>query len=391
MSNMSDILDNYSEKASMEHICPVEEDSDSFYDDDDCSVSSYDSIKLLDRISSFQNTAKCTRHWDDDEEEEFSEDETTGEEDKEQDYETYLRSLNEKYADQLNGLSAISDKLNWLQKVSPPLKTMDVENFPELLTNLIKPVNREKQSPIKFGPFRPADHIEVKIGEKTFIVTRKEAEPKTICKFMAMGKVCAYGDKCKFSHVLDTKKKWCKTVKNGEICPFGDKCKFLHLETENLKPNCKYSKNCNNPRCTFIHPEGRTIKPAVPKPLTVSDTSLTQRIKEHVLNETLNSAKSGQSKKLWLCKNMFKVTSQGIEELNSCKFGNACIYAHNKEEISQNVEVCRFGEKCNAVVINFINKGDGKVRRYENKEDAVRKCIRLHPKERLIDFIKRVQ
>lgn len=132
---------------------------------------------------------------------------------------------------------------------------------------------------------------------------------------------------------------FCKYIAEGKICPFGDEqCKFTH-PTKSL---CKYiaaKEPCLNRKCTFFHP------------------------------------KPPANKKIWFCKNLI--------QSGKCRFGDKCVFAHTKDEIRQNVATCKFNERCRAVT------KEGK--KYINLIDCPRKCARLHPHEKISDFVRRMQ
>lgn len=80
----------------------------------------------------------------------------------------------------------------------------------------------------------------------------------------------------------------------------------------------------------------------------------------------------GKSKKIWLCKN--------FKETNKCRFGSECGYAHSHEEVKAAVSECIHGLKCNKVKqtpAGYVNV------------TGQRPCNRLHPRERIANFIAR--
>jgi hypothetical protein len=176
----------YEEDVSMYNHEVEEAFSDVDYDSDDCEVS----------------LRKRRYGEDDDSEDEIWEDEEE-EKDKEISNAIRLQLLRERSKKQLEGLSVLEGKLNWLEKV--PIIESDVDNddYP-VLGAIVKPAPKKQEpkiqmrspnrSPVKYVP---AAHIIVKKGNRTYI----EFEP-VYCKAIKEGKPCAFGDKCKFSHDL---------------------------------------------------------------------------------------------------------------------------------------------------------------------------------------------
>lgn len=128
----------------------------------------------------------------------------------------------------------------------------------------------------------------------------------------------------------------CKYILQGEVCPFGDECRFTHTLK---KPLCKFGPDCKNKKCTAFHPR----------------------------------KSSDKTKKIWFCKN---VITRG-----ECRFGDKCVFAHTVEEVQKHVEPCKFGNNCRAV-----KRVNGKYTNF-----GPRKCVRLHPKEQVKDFVARTQ
>ena len=96
-------------------------------------------------------------------------------------------------------------------------------------------------------------------------------------------------------------------------------------------------------RCKFTHDKG--YKPA---------NSLTRE---------------GKSKKIWMCKN-----------LPNCRFGSQCIYAHTEADVKASASICTAGANCRKVkYLTGI---------YFNI-NTVGKCMRLHPRETIKNFINR--
>jgi len=126
--------------------------------------------------------------------------------------------------------------------------------------------------------------------------------------------------------------KLCMYVAKQQQCPYGEDCRFLH-------------KMAAKPRA--------------------QQNGLNQSKDQQPVDE--------RSKKIWLCKNLV--------QNGSCKFGDGCKFAHTYPEIKAAVKDCTHGVNCRAV------KKDGL--RYLN--DGPRKCVRLHPRERIADFVARTR
>jgi hypothetical protein len=295
----------------------------------------------------------------------------------EADHARYIELENERYKDALQKLSILEGKLNWIDKCDEcpttglsPHATVDFDQFPFITKVTSEKVRLQKRrSPREIGPilrrarkFVPATHIKIQIGEETCIILKRE------CKAYNAGK-CRFGDKCKFLHNAKTAK----------------------VTRQKNKPECKYGSKCANKRCTFIHS-------SEPTNLEIStssgySSSSNNEVAPKILDTNDKEMKSCNYK-VWLCKNMFDIVNDQIVKIGDCKFGEACRYAHRKEEISQNVETCKLLEKCRSIKVTvetvMTNNEERKVRRYKNVNEK-HKCCRLHPKERIIDFIKRVK
>ena len=316
-------------------------------------------------------------------EKEFSDDEYYDSDDNEEDQEEidhaiYIKLQNKKYASMLETLSVLDGKLNWLEKIPNCSfhSFVNNEDYPKIKQTRSfikipkKRITTTSNIPTKIR-YYPAKHIAIKIGNKTFIG---------------------------FKEHIKEEKKLCNAIKDGKECQFGDKCKFSHKIPK--KPNCKYGVKCANKKCTFIHPES----PVLEQQQILSVSPKTEHYKKSIVRSpniiTTTSYDDDTSfRKIWLCKNIFKFSTTGekflydsikIEKTGNCRFGDHCVYAHSSEEIKQNLEECKFKEECKSIKITQIKKDDKKVRRYENNPET-RKCCRIHPKERFIDFIKRIQ
>jgi hypothetical protein len=121
--------------------------------------------------------------------------------------------------------------------------------------------------------------------------------------------------------------KLCKFIDMEQECPFGTECRFSH------------------------------------------DVSLRRQRPEPPKNRMVTA--EGKTKKIWMCK---AVVSTG-----KCKYGQQCAYAHSADEVKRFVTDCFHGPYCQKVK----RKGT----EYENIGD--RKCMRLHPRERIANFIAR--
>lgn len=147
----------------------------------------------------------------------------------------------------------------------------------------------------------------------------------------------------------------CKYINEGAQCPFGEKCRFTHTPK---KSACKKGKDCTNRKCNFFHP----LSEKRAKPERNAEPRRVQQ-----------EPSPNKSKKIWFCKNLIRD--------GTCKFGNDCMYAHSNQEVKDNVSECKFGDRCRAVKklgTSYVNCGE-------------QKCVRLHTRERIGDFIKRMQ
>lgn len=390
-------MEEYKENVPMYNYEDEDTFSDVDYDSDDCEAS----------------LNKKRYYEDDDSEDEIWEDE---EEDEEISNAIRLQLLREKSKKQLNGLSVLEGKLNWLEKVSVVESDLDNDDYP-VLGAIVKPALKKKEpkktkartpntSPRKYVP----SMITVRVGDKTYI----EFE-RIICKAIKEGKTCAYGDKCKFSHDLpkpkiDYSTKLCNFIRNGEECKFEGRCKFSHdikllkrkssgnkKSEKASKPMCRNGPKCENYKCTFTH----TLKtPAVVQPERVVNRS---PAKTRTPNTSPRAAKQAplkvMDKKFLLCKNIFKVNKEAITTIGKCEFKNECKFAHTRDEVEMKIKdnlnefECKY-EKCKNVKIEFIIKKDKegkdrKTRRYKN--NTTRKCFKIHKNERVTDFIIRTQ
>lgn len=382
------------------------EDEDAFsdvdYDSDDCEAS-----------------LSKRRYDDDDSEDEIWEDE---EEDEEISNAIRLQLLREKSKKQLEGLSVLEGKLNWLDKVPVVESDLDNDDYP-VLGAIVKPAPKKQEAKVKSSKTRKKyvpSMITVLVGNRTYI----EFE-RVICKAIKEGKTCSYGDKCKFSHDLpkpkiDYSTRLCNFIRNGQECKFEGRCKFSHdmkllkrkpsgdKTEKKSKPMCRNGLKCENRKCTFTHPPGH--KKTAPtmlaggkvaqQPERVSNKS---PAKARTPNASPGAARQAPleavNKKFLLCKNMFKVEGGAINIIGECRFGVDCKFAHSRAEVEKKIKdnlsefECKHKD-CRGVEIEFITKKDKdgkdrKTRRYKNS--STRKCFKIHERERVTDFIVRTQ
>lgn len=386
------------------------EDEDAFsdvdYDSDDCEASLE------------ANLSKKRYYEDDDSEDEIWEDEE--EEDEEISNAIRLQLLRENSKKQLEGLSVLEGKLNWLEKVPVVESDLDNDDYP-IMGAIVKPAPKKQEPKKTRNPntspkrYMPA-MITVRVGNKTYI----EFE-RVICKAIKEGKTCAYGDKCKFSHDLpkpkiDYSTRLCNFIRNGEECKFEGHCKFSHdikllkrkpsgdKKSEKApKPMCRNGLKCENRKCTFTHPPGHKKAPAATVAQQPQRMTNKSPAKVRTPNTSPGAARQAPlevvDKKFLLCKNMFKVEGRAITIIGECRFGADCKFAHSRTEVEKKIKdnLSEFECKhkgCKGVEIEFITKKDKdgkdrKTRRYKNS--ATRKCFKIHEKERVTDFIMRTQ
>lgn len=346
----------------------------------------------------YDSDAGCRYFEEDDSEDEIWEDEEEKEEKDEELSNAIRLLLRENEKKQLEGLSVLDGKLNWLEKVPVVESDLDDDDYP-VLGAIVKPkkkspatkkVRTPNTSPKRYVPAM----ITVRVGNRTYI------EFEHICKAIKEGRTCAYGEKCNFSHDLPKPKidysiRLCNFIRNGEECKFEGRCKFSHdikllkrkpSGDKNVerahKPMCRNGLKCENRKCTFTHPPGHKKAPAAQQAL-----------------RTPNSSPHHVDKKFLLCKNIFKVEGSSFKIIGKCRFGAECRFAHSRNEVEKKIKdklsefVCKH-KNCNGVEIGFITKKDKdgkerKTRRYKNS--ATRKCFKIHEKERVTDFIARTQ
>jgi hypothetical protein len=394
------------------------------YESDMYNCEDEDAFSDVDYDSDACDANLSKRRYDDDSEDEIWEDEKE-EEDEEISNAIRLQMLREKSKKQLEGLSILEGKLNWLEKVPVVESDIDNDEYP-VLGAIVKPALKKK-SPSRDAHYKkyvPA-MIPVRVSNKTYI----EFE-LVICKAIREGKTCVYGDKCKFSHDLPKSKidystRLCNFIRNGEECKFEGRCKFSHdikllkrkrsgdkkaTEQKAPKAMCRNGLKCENRKCTFTHPPGHkkapvtptVLRPANEQPQRVANKSpvKTKTAKTRTPNSSPSQAPLDiVDKKFLLCKNIFKVERGVINIIGECRFGAECKFAHSRNEVEKKIKdnlnefECKHKD-CKGVEVEFITKKDKdgkerKTRRYKNS--AIRKCFKIHEKERVSDFIVRTQ
>ncbi len=417
---VENIFSNGREEEEYEEDIPMYEEkenedafSDIDYDSDDCAA------RLNKR-----------RYDDEDSEDEIWEDE---EEDEEISNAIRLKLLREKSKKQLEGLTVLDGKLNWLEKVPVTESDIDNDDYP-VLGAIVKPApgktsaqhscNRHESPP----NFVPATYIKVSVGNRTFIEFQS-----VICKAIKEGKPCMYGDRCSYSHDVVAPKieypnRLCNFIRNGERCRFA-KCKFSHdlvafknrtraptgdngdnKNEKRSKPMCRNGLNCENRKCTFVHPAGSkksSERKQQPDGFTVMTPRTTHKSPSQIVRRTPNSSPRAApldlvDMKFLLCKNVFEVKNGSINKIGTCKFGEGCRYAHDWTEVRDKINnnladfKCSFQERhgnCKGICIEFIEKKNdaGKVLKTRRYKNAPRRCGKIHEKERVKDFIIRTQ
>jgi len=127
--------------------------------------------------------------------------------------------------------------------------------------------------------------------------------------------------------------KMCKFIAMNKPCPFGDEvCRFSHVK----QPYYRQGYRQVDSKLSMTTAEGKT-------------------------------------KKIWMCRN--------VKPGSNCKYGNNCPYAHSFAEIRDAVIACNKKAGCNRV------RFDGY--KYVNSNNEDRRCMRLHPKETIANFVER--
>jgi hypothetical protein len=292
-----------------------------------------------------------------------------------------MKLLREQNKKSLEGLSSVSSLLTWKNcNIKPPMIPVDPEfasEFPTFADKKPRTISNRIIHKSPTSELKPADFIKIKIGNKTFIEFKQPEQ----CKTYKSGKVCKFGDKCKFSHKgpvipeKNTASILCKFIRNGEECKFGDKCKFSHEKREAVKkPMCRKGSECENKKCTFTHPIQKQRTPH-------------------------SSPSATSTRSLLLCKNMYKIENGAIVEIGKiCKFGESCSFAHGwtvvRDRLSLGNFKCKFDDKCSKVKVEFVKKtvnGTVKTTRRYTNTDPTKKCFKIHSNERVKDFIIRTQ
>lgn len=218
----------------------------------------------------------------------------------------------------------LAKKLCWLEKEIknyPREEELDEKEYPEIKSPKIILTKKEKNN---FNPKNILqNHIKIFVSSiaPTNIITFGFPPIKEKPKFKNNNIICKY--------ILEKKE-----------CPFGDDCHFNHSE----KILCKFiaeGQVCKHLKCRFFHPEEK------PK-------------------QTL------KNKKFWFCKNLFQT--------GKCKFGENCIFAHSEEEVKRQSTECKFGMRCFAVSRfnnQYINIGPKKCLHLHKNENIRNLIMRM--------------
>ena len=160
---------------------------------------------------------------------------------------------------------ALKGKLNWLTQ-QPDLKI-----YP-LITTPVK----ENKYRVKFVPLTKAKilNIKVKHAHHSSINLNESLKREIpLCKFIQAGKLCLYGDRCRFKHIPICNKpnydekirvlktKYCRNIQETGRCKFGTRCVYAHdkLEIKQTVHPCKYGRRCKFVKQT-IKVDGRGNK-----------------------------------------------------------------------------------------------------------------------------------
>jgi hypothetical protein len=138
----------------------------------------------------------------------------------------------------------------------------------------------------------------------------------------------------------------CNYATYGKRCPYGDSCRYSHERAPRRRENTATNNN-------FAPPHRMDNVGGAPTPPPAERT-----------------------KKIWFCRRHLA---------GRCANANECVFAHSADELSLHVERCRFGGNCKAVVTT-----DDQQRWYENVDEQ-RKCVRLHPRETIDNYLERTQ
>jgi len=158
------------------------------------------------------------------------------------------------------------------------------------------------------------------------------------------------------------------------------KCTFYHPVDE----KCKFDTKCTNPKCVFVHTNGKTRNVQ----LTPEHQNKTEKLQ------------TSEKCKHRICLNTLQIVDNNVvPTLKTCKHGNNCNFAHSIKEIVDAIKAnpekfkCSFGQKCRHVCFetlkSVINKKQTTVYTYKNNTEFCN-CPRVHHKESVINFIVRV-
>jgi hypothetical protein len=301
-----------------------------------------------------------------------------------------LEQVRKKYADSLSKCNLFeSGKLTWKDTKAPELvvvRSRDFsDNFPTIQTTspttiadgVNYKITNEKPMGVnirylnggasmtsafvrKINPVGCVSNIEVVRPIEPI------AKDPRICRFVMEGKQCRFGaEACRFTHVIPPQQQQHREYRGPKRVRRSGGDQLNQQQTSNepqqraspsiQRRECRNGKDCTNRKCTFAHPVDRL------------------RVARPPSRDGGQQSDNNKTKKIWFCKNLIQ---QGF-----CKFGDKCAYGHSKEEIKAHASDCRFGDQCKAVKkegVTYVNVGN-------------QKCVRIHPRERIGDFIMRTQ
>jgi len=347
--------------------------------------------------------------YEDEVEDDIWEDEEVNEEDEMLQRAIRLETLRAASRKQLEGLSVLEGKLNWTQVASsPPIVTNEAypgqNGVKRPKKKYIPKKDDRRLQKVAIPAYKPA-RIRVYLGPEVGI-----GFEDTYCQDFKNGKICPFGDKCKYLHQYEVKKP--EPCRNGDKCKYGTKCKFLHEKVSDVGL-CKLGKRCKYENCKFSHDMGlclaiknkqvckyginckysHEIAPkGVPKGILKANPE-----KPVVRMPNKSPQKPQEDKKHLLCNNMFTVENGQIKVIGVCKFGAKCIFAHALAEVSEKIKnnPTQFNctDKCKYVTFDLITKKDKdgkdrKTRRYKNNNDSFI-CRKIHLNERVTDYLGR--
>jgi hypothetical protein len=243
--------------------------------------------------------------------------------------------------------------LAWVNaEVFPLQTTAPKQDFP----NLNEKFQCEKKSNnnSKSGGFINASEIQVFYGPVNAVLVK---EGPYLCPNFQQGK--CEKETCPFVH---------EKPKSGKQ-PMSGKSSGL---------KCRYGANCTRDDCLFLHEDK-----------TVPETKNRLLINEPIIKE---------NKKHLLCKDFFSIQDGKIIKKNNCKREKKCFFAHTLTEVKNAIEAnsksheCSYGQKCKGVVSTkqqiIQDNKPITIIKYQNRPEF--KCSRLHNKERIKDFLIRV-